>query len=221
MAGRYFAIDTPELRAEWGNFAWDEASAKSAAEIVARYPPGRQMSASIPFLDLAQRQVGTMTGTQGWLPIPVIEYVARELDMPPILAMEVASFYTMFNLVPVGKFHVQVCGTTPCMLRGSDDVLAACATRGMKKGHTTADGLWTLTEVECLGACANAPMVQINDDNYEDLTADSMGALLDALARGETPKIGPQIDRQTSAPEGGPSTLKKMAERNYDYRGQW
>jgi len=221
MAERHFASDTPELRAKWGNFAWNPANAKSAAEIVARYPAGRQMSASIPFLDLAQRQVGAMTGTQGWLPIPVIEFVARELDIPPILAMEVASFYTMFNLAPVGKYHVQVCGTTPCMLRGSDDVLAACFNRGMKKGHTTDDGLWTLSEVECLGACANAPLVQINDDNYEDLTADSMGAVLDALARGEHTKIGPQIDRQTSAPEGGPSTLKKMAERNYDYRGQW
>ena len=221
MAERNFAPDTPELRAEWSDFAWDAANAKAAAEIVARYPAGRQMSASIPFLDLAQRQVGKMTGTQGWLPQPVIEFVARALDMPPIAVMEVASFYTMFNLVPVGKYHVQVCGTTPCMLRGSDDVLAACAARGMKKGHTTEDGLWTLTEVECLGACANAPMVQINDDNYEDLTADSMGAVLDALARGEMPKIGPQIDRQTSAPEGGPSSLKKMAERNYDYRGQW
>ena len=100
-------------------------------------------------------------------------------------------------------------------------VLAACAAKGMKKGHTTADGLWTLTEVECLGACANAPMVQINDDNYEDLTVDSMTAILDALADGKHPRIGPQIDRQTSAPEGGPSSLKKMAERNYDYRSQW
>ncbi len=221
MAERHFATDTPQLRAEWGNFAWDDANAKAATDIVARYPVGRQASASIPFLDLAQRQVGAMTGTQGWLPIPVIEFVARELGMPPIAVMEVASFYTMFNLVPVGRFHVQVCGTTPCMLRGSDEVLAACAKRGMKKGATTDDGLWTLTEVECLGACANAPMVQINDDNYEDLTADSMGAVLDALARGEQPRIGPQIDRQTSAPEGGPSSLKKMAERNYDYRGQW
>ncbi|WP_309603050.1 NAD(P)H-dependent oxidoreductase subunit E [Sphingomonas sp.] len=221
MAERHFAPDTPELRAEWSGFAWEEANAKLAAEIVARYPAGRQMSASIPFLDLAQRQVGEMTGTQGWLPQPVIEFVARELDMAPIAVMEVASFYTMFNLVPVGKFHVQVCGTTPCMLRGSDDVLATCKKRGMTKGHTTADGLWTLTEVECLGACANAPMVQINDDNYEDLTADSMTAILDALARGEQPRIGPQIDRQTSAPEGGPSSLKKMAERNYDYRSQW
>ncbi len=221
MAERHFAPDTSELRAQWSDFTWDETSAKAAADIVSRYPAGRQASASIPFLDLAQRQVGAMTGTQGWLPMPVIEFVARELSMPPIAVQEVASFYTMFNLVPVGKFHVQVCGTTPCMLRGSDDVLAACAKRGMKKGHTTDDGLFTLTEVECLGACANAPMVQINDDNYEDLTEESMAAVLDALAAGKQPKIGPQVDRQTSAPADGPTTLKKMAERNYDYRGQY
>ncbi|MCL6697785.1 NAD(P)H-dependent oxidoreductase subunit E [Sphingomonas sp. NSE70-1] len=220
MAERNFAADTPELREKWGNFAWDETRAKAAADILTRYPAGRQASASIPFLDLAQRQVGEMTGTQGWLPIPVMEFVARELDMPPVRVMEVASFYTMFNLVPVGKFHVQVCGTTPCMLRGSDDVLSACYKRGLKKGHTTADGLFTLTEVECLGACTNAPMVQINDDNYEDLTESSMKAILDALAMGQTPKPGPQVARQTSCPEGGPTTLKKMAERNYDYRGQ-
>ena len=211
MAERAFAPDTPGLRTEWSNFAWDAANAKAAAEIVARYPAGRQMSASIPFLDLAQRQVGKMTGTQGWLPQPLIEFVARALDMPPIAVMEVASFYTMFNLVPVGKYHVQVCGTTPCMLRGSDDVLAACAKRGMRKGHTTADGLWTLTEVECLGACANAPMVQINDDNYEDLTYESMTGILEALARGETPKPGSQIGRTASCPEGGPTTLQEMA----------
>jgi NADH-quinone oxidoreductase subunit E len=221
MAERHFAPDTPQLRAEWGHFAWDSASAKAAADILTRYPAGRQMSASIPFLDLAQRQVGQMTGTQGWLPIPVIEFVASQLDMAPVRVMEVASFYKMFNLAPVGRFHVQVCGTTPCMLRGSDDLLAACAKRGMKKGHTTPDGLFTLSEVECLGACTNAPMVQINDDNYEDLTADSLSAVLDSLARGETPKPGPQIERQTSCPTGGPTSLKKMAERNYDYRGQW
>lgn len=221
MAERAFAPDTPGLRAEWGDFAWTEHHARTAKDILTRYPAGRQMSASIPFLDLAQRQVGEMTGTQGWLPIPVIEFVARELEMAPIRAQEVASFYTMFNLAPVGKYHVQVCGTTPCLLRGSDDVFAACAKRGLKKGHTTPDGLFTLTEVECLGACANAPMVQINDDNYEDLTAKSMGAILDALAAGKEPQPGPQIDRQTSAPVGGPTTLKKMAERNYDYRGQW
>ena len=135
--------------------------------------------------------------------------------------LEVATFYTMFNMHPVGRFHVQVCGTTPCMLRGSDDVFEACYKRGLKKGHTSEDGLFTLTEVECLGACANAPMVQINDDNYEDLTEESMAAILDALAAGKTPKPGPQVDRQTSCPVGGPTTLKKMAERNYDYRPQW
>jgi len=221
MAGQASIIDDPEVRVRWEGFAWTEANARRAAEIVARYPDGRQMSASIPFLDLAQRQVGAETGTQGWLPIPVMEFVARELDMPFVRVLEVATFYTMFNLAPVGKFHVQVCGTTPCMLRGAEDLISACKARGMKKGHTTADGLFTLSEVECLGACANAPMVQINDDNYEDLTEESMGAILDALAAGQTPKPGPQIDRQTSCPEGGPTTLKKMAERNYDYRGQW
>jgi len=221
MAERHFAPVTDELRQRWDNFAWNAANAKAAAEIVARYPAGRQASASIPFLDLAQRQVGLETDTQGWLPIPVIEFVARELGMPVIRVQEVASFYTMFNLAPVGKYHVQVCGTTPCMLRGSDDVFAACKSRGMKKGHTTGDGLFTLSEVECLGACANAPMVQINDDNYEDLTEASMGAILDSLASGGRPQPGPQVKRQTSAPEGGPTTLKKMAERNYDYRGQW
>jgi NADH-quinone oxidoreductase subunit E len=221
MAERLLAPDTPELRDRWGGFAWDPVNAKAAAAIIAKYPEGRQQSAVIPLLDLAQRQVGDMTNTQGWLPIPVQEFIAAELKMAPVAVMEVATFYTMFNLAPVGKFHVQVCGTTPCMLRGSDDVLVACKKRGLRKGHTTADGLFTLTEVECLGACANAPMVQINDDNYEDLTEASMGAILDALAAGQTPRAGPQIERQTSCPEGGPTTLKKMAERNYDYRGQW
>jgi NADH-quinone oxidoreductase subunit E len=220
MAGQGGIIDDPEVRARWEGFQWTPENARKAKEIVARYPEGRQMSASIPFLDLAQRQVGAETNTQGWLPQPVMEFVARELDMAPIQVLEVATFYTMFNLAPVGRFHVQVCGTTPCMLRGSDDVLKACELRGLRKGHTTEDGLFTLTEVECLGACANAPMVQINDDNYEDLTEESMGAVLDALARGEHPKVGPQVDRKTSCPEGGPTTLKKMAERNYDYRGQ-
>ena len=221
MAERTFAPDTPELRARWSAFAFTPAHKAAADEILARYPEGRQQSGTIPLLDLAQRQVGEETRTQGWLPMPVIEYVAAYLDLPPVRLLEVATFYSMYNLVPVGRFHVQVCGTTPCMLRGSDDVFAACKARGMKKGHTTGDGLWTLTEVECLGACANAPMVQINDDNYEDLTEDRMGVVLDALARGENSKPGPQIARQTSCPEGGPTTLKKMAERNYDYRGQW
>ena len=212
---------TPEIRERWGSFAWTAENAKQVEVVIARYPPGRQQSAIIPLLDLAQRQIGAETNTQGWLPIPVIEHIAHQLNMPPIRAYEVATFYTMFNLAPVGRFHVQVCGTTPCMLRGSDDVLAACYKKGLKKGSTTADGLFTLTEVECLGACANAPMVQINDDNFEDLTFDSMTAVLDALARGETPKPGPQIDRQTSCPEGGPTSLPEMAGANHDYRGSW
>jgi NADH-quinone oxidoreductase subunit E len=213
--------DIGELRARWGDFAFTPTNEAQAKVIIGRYPPGRQHSAIIPLLDIAQRQVGAETNTQGWLPIPVIEYVAKYLDMPYIRAYEVATFYTMFNLRPVGRYHVQVCGTTPCMLRGSDDVFAACHARGLKKGATSEDGLFTLSEVECLGACANAPMVQINDDNYEDLTFDTTAELLDALARGESPKPGPRIDRQTSAPEGGPTTLKEMVGANHDYRGEW
>ena len=221
MAERPIEPDSPELRARWGGFAWTPENAAKVREIVARYPEGRQRSAVMPLLDLAQRQVGAETQTQGWLPIPVIEFVARELDMPVIRVLEVATFYTMYNIAPVGRFHVQVCGTTPCMLRGSDDLVAACKKRGLKKGYTTDDGLFTLTEVECLGACANAPMVQINDDNFEDLTKDSMAKVLDALAAGKPVKTGSQIGRQTSCPEGGPTNLKKMTERNYDYRPMW
>ena len=213
--------DSPELRERWGSFAWTPENERQAQVFVARYPAGRQQSAIIPLLDLAQRQIGAETGTQGWLPIPVIEFVATYLDMPYMRAYEVATFYTMFNLAPVGRHHVQVCGTTPCMLRGSDDVLEACYAKGLKKGQTTPDGLFTLNEVECLGVCANAPMVQINDDNYEDLTFESMTAILEALAKGETPKPGPQIPRQTSAPEGGPTTLQRMATENHDYRSEW
>ena len=221
MAGQAGILDSPEQRSEWESFKWTPENAREAKKYIARYPEGRQVSAVIPLLDLAQRQVGAETNTQGWLPVPVIEFVAAQIDMPYIRAFEVATFYTMYNLAPVGRYHVQVCGTTPCMLRGSDDVLEACYAKGLKKGATTADGLFTLTEVECLGACANAPMVQINDDNYEDLTEESMGAILDALAAGKSPKPSPKIERQTSCPEGGPTVLKKMAERNYDYRPQW
>ena len=214
-------IEDPEVLARWQDFDWTDENRKKADWAVAKYPAGRQHSAILPLLDLAQRQVGAETNTQGWLPIPVMEFVGRQLDMPYVRVLEVATFYTMFNLQPVGRFHVQVCGTTPCMLRGSDDLFKACKKRGLSKGHTTVDGLFTLSEVECLGACANAPMVQINDDNYEDLTEKSMGAILDALAKGETPKPGPQVERQTSAPATGPTNLKKMAERNYDYRPLW
>lgn len=221
MADAPHIPDEAETRARWGAFAWTEENAAQAEKVIARYPAGRQQSAVMPLLDLAQRQVGAETQTQGWLPVPVMEYIARQLDMPYMRVYEVATFYTMYNLAPVGRYHVQVCGTTPCMLRGSDDVFAACKNKGLVKGSTTPDGLFTLTEVECLGACANAPMVQINDDNYEDLTYDSMGAILDDLAAGKQPKIGPQIDRQTSCPEGGPTTLKEMVTENHDYRGEW
>jgi NADH-quinone oxidoreductase subunit E len=192
------------------DFVWTAENAKTAAYHIAKYPTGKK-SAVMPLLDLAQRQIGAATQTQGWLPVPVIEFIARLLDMPYIRVYEVASFYTMYNLQPVGRYHVQLCGTTPCMLRGSDDVMRACNARGLHKGATTADGLFTLTEVECLGACVNAPMVQINDDNFEDLDYDKTLGILDALKRGDTPKPGPQIERQWSAPVGGATTLKAHA----------
>ncbi|MDB5738506.1 MAG: NAD(P)H-dependent oxidoreductase subunit [Sphingomonas bacterium] len=221
MADAPHIPDEAETRSRWGEFAWTDANAEQAKVILARYPKGREQSAVMPLLDLAQRQVGAETQTQGWLPVPVIEFVARQVGVPYMRVYEVVTFYTMYNLAPVGRFHVQVCGTTPCMLRGSDDVLAACKNKGLVKGKTTPDGLFTLTEVECLGACANAPMVQINDDNFEDLTYDSTIAVLEALAEGRAPKAGPQIDRQVSAPEGGPTTLKEMVSENHDYRGAW
>ena len=201
---------TDTLKADLGSpgsgFAWTAENAVEAARIIALYPQGRQASAAMPLLWLAQGQMADTTGS-AWLPVPVIEYVAHRLGMPYIRLYEVASFYTMYNLKPVGRFHVQVCGTTPCQLRGSDDIMKACIDKGLKKGANTPDGLFTLTEVECLGACANAPMVQINADNYEDLTYDSMTAILAALARGETPLTGSQIGRTASCPEGGPTTL--------------
>ena len=195
---------------EHADFAWDTANAEEAKRIIALYPEGRQASAVMPLLWLAQYQMGAATGS-AWLPVPVIEFVAAQLAMPYMRAYEVATFYTMYNLKPVGRYLVQVCGTTPCQLRGSDDIMKACTDKGLVKGGNTPDGLFTLSEVECLGACANAPMVQINDDNYEDLTYDSMTAILEALARGETPKPGSQIGRTASCPEGGPTTLKEMA----------
>ena len=213
--------DEAETRARWGAFAWSDENQKKANEILGRYPKGREQSASIPFLDLAQRQVGAETQTQGWLPVPVIEFVARAIGVPYMRVYEVATFYTMFNMAPVGRYHVQVCGTTPCMLAGSDDVLAACKNHGLIKGRTTPDGLFTLTEVECLGTCANAPMVQINDDNFEDLDYDRTTAVLEALAAGKTPAPGSTTGRKSSEPAGGPTSLKAMVDENHDYRGEW
>jgi NADH-quinone oxidoreductase subunit E len=196
--------------AKFTDFAWTPENAKQAEVILSRYPAHKSASAVMPLLWLAQYQMAAQTGS-AWLPVPVIEFVAGQIGMPYIRAYEVATFYTMYNLAPVGRYHVQVCGTTPCMLRGSDDILKACYDKGLAKGANTPDGLFTLTEVECMGVCANAPMVQINDDNYEDLTYDSMTAILEALARGETPKAGSMIGRTASCPEGGPTTLKEFA----------
>ncbi len=222
MADRSPQPDSPELRARWGSFEFSSDTKAKADKAIARYPEGRQKSAVMPLLDYAQRQVGEETDTQGWLPLPVIEYVADYLGMPVIRVLEVATFYFMYNMKPVGKYHVQVCGTTPCMLRGSDALFETCKKRGMSKGHVSQDGLWTLTEVECMGNCATAPMVQINDDNFEDLTPERLDAVLDALAAGESPKAGTQEPgRHTSEPSGGPSTLKEMVDANHDYRSEW
>lgn len=189
------------------NFTFNETYEPLAQKHIAKYPEGRQQSALMPLLDLAQRQIGEETDTQGWLPVPVIEYIAERLEMSYMRAYEVATFYTMYNLEPVGKYHIQLCGTTPCMLRGAEDVMQACKDAGMQKGQTTPDGLFTLTEVECLGACCNAPMVQINDDYVEDLTYESMARVLQELKDGKPIPVGPQVERQTSAPIGGPTTL--------------
>ena len=219
------AVNIPneaETRAKWGNFAFSKEYKAKADMYIGRYPAGRQQSAVMALLDLAQRQVGEETHTQGWLPVPVIEYVAGYLGMPYMRTYEVATFYTMYNLAPVGRYHVQVCGTTPCMLRGSDDILAACKSRGLMKGATTPDGMFTLNEVECMGNCASAPMVQINDDNYEDLDHSSMTAILKDLAEGKQPKIGTQLlGRHTVEPFGGATTVHAMVDKNHDYRGEY
>jgi len=194
---------------EFSDFAWTPDNAAEVPVILARYPETRPHSAIMPLLWLAQQQMHASTGS-AWLPVPVIEYVAAQIGMPYMRAYEVATFYTMYNLKPIGRYMVQVCGTTPCQLRGSDDLLRACKDKGLIKGSNTADGLFTLAEVECLGACANAPMAQINDDNYEDLTYETMTTVLDALARGETPKPGSAIGRTASCPEGGPTSLLEM-----------
>ena len=183
-------------------FAFTPENADKAKAFIARYPEGRQQSAVMPLLDLAQRQNG------GWLPQAAIAYVADLLAIPRIRAQEVATFYTMYHLKPVGRHVIGVCTTTPCWLCGSDDVLAACReTLGVDVGQTTSDGLFTLTVVECLGACCNAPMVQIGDAYYEDLDADSTRRVLESLRRGETPVPGSQTGRRSSEPATGLTTL--------------
>jgi NADH-quinone oxidoreductase E subunit len=187
------------------SFAFTPDNLAKAKAHIAKYPPGRQASAVLPLLDLAQRQSGN------WLPRAAMDYVADMLGMAHIRVYEVATFYSMLNLRPVGKHFFQICTTTPCWLRGSEDVIAACERRlGITLGETTADGQFTLTEVECLGACVNAPIIQVNDDFYEDLDGPSTERLIDALKRGDRPPPGSARQRQTSAPEGGPLTLKNL-----------
>lgn len=193
------------------SFAFDEASEIEIAKIIPRYPAGKQASAVIPLLYVVQKQMGRLTGS-AWVPKVAMDVIAQRLGMAPIRVYEVASFYYMFNLRKIGRFHLQLCGTTPCMLRGSDDVMRACRdAAGVKgPGDTSADGLFTLTEVECLGACVNAPVLQVDDDYYEDLDYDRTVALIEALKRGERPTPGSTIGRQNSAAEGGATSLTEL-----------
>lgn len=184
-------------------FAFTQENLRRAEEIIARYPAGRQQSAVMPLLMLAQKQ------SQNWLPKAAMDTVAEMLGMPPVRVYEVASFYTMYNLEPVGRHMIEVCTTTPCWLRGSAGIVAACEKRlGVKVGETTKDGQFTLREAECLGACVNAPMCQVGDHFYEDLTPESMVKLIDALVQGQEPKPGPQTARKSSEPAGGLTSLK-------------
>ena len=174
-------------------------------KIIAKYPKGKQASAVMPLLDLAQKQ------NDNWIPMKAIEKIAELLGMARIRVLEVASFYTMYNLKPVGKYFLQLCGTTPCMLRGSDDIARCIKDKlGIVSGESTEDGKFSVLEVECLGACVNAPIVQVNDDFYEDLTAEWFEKILLDLKRGDTVIPGPQTSRQASEPEGGRTVLKSI-----------
>ncbi|GAA6098236.1 NADH dehydrogenase [ubiquinone] flavoprotein 2, mitochondrial [Tachysurus ichikawai] len=182
-------------------FEFTSENLKRVEAIIKNYPEGHKQAATIPVLDLAQRQ-------HGWLPISAMNKVAEILDVSPMRVYEVATFYTMFNRQPVGKYHVQVCTTTPCMLCDSDSILQAIQNKlGIKVGETTADGLFTLIEVECLGACVNAPMVQINDDYYEDLKPSDIEHIIDELKAGRVPSPGPRNGRFSCEPAGGLTSL--------------
>jgi NADH-quinone oxidoreductase subunit E len=201
MAIRRLAADQPKT------FAFSAANLAWAAEEIAKYPPGRQASAVIALLWRAQEQ-------EGWVSEPAVAAVAEMLDMPRIRVLEIATFYTMFHLAPVGRTaHIQVCGTTPCWLRGAGDLKDICRKRIGEPHRTTADGALSWEEVECIGACVNAPVVQAGPDTYEDLTAESFGRLLDDLSAGRAVKPGPQVDRRFSAPLGGPTTLTEVPSR--------
>lgn len=214
VPGRFVAVDAGSTTRESfqpESFGFDAESEAMIPPILAKYPPGKQASAVLPLLYLVQQQMKRQTDS-AWVPIAGMDEVARRLDMAPIRVYEVATFYTMFNLRPIGRWHLQVCTTTPCWLRGSDEVVAACRrATGVAGWHeTSADGLFTMSEVECLGACVNAPMMQVNDDYYEDLDGASTEALLEALRRGEPLQPGSVIGRHASAPAGGPTTLTTL-----------
>lgn len=196
-------------------FAFSTESKVWVDQQIAKYPEGRQASAVIPLLWKAQEQ------ESGWLSRAAIEETARLLDMPFIRVLEVATFYTMFNLEPVGRYFIQLCGTTPCMLRGAESLKQVCRDRIGDQRHVTVDGNFSWLEVECLGACCNAPMVQINNDYYEDLTPASLGQLLDDLAAGRPVKPGPQNGRNTSEPEGGVTTLTDTTLYDGSQIGAW
>ena len=190
-------------------FAFTPENLAKAKTFMAKYPPGKQASAVLPLLDLAQRQ------HDNWLPRAAMDYVAGLLDMAPIRVYEVATFYTMFNLRPVGRWFLQACTTTPCWLRGSEEIVGVCRKKlGIGVGETTPDGKFTLVEVECLGACVNAPILQVNDDFYEDLDGPATEQLLDALAAGTPPPMGSLIGRQGSMPAPGKTTLTELPAKN-------
>ncbi|MCB5175979.1 NADH-quinone oxidoreductase subunit NuoE [Microvirga lenta] len=197
------------------SFAFSPENEAFADQQIAKYPPGRQASAVIALLWRAQEQAG------GWLPRKAIEAVAAKLDMAPIRVMEVATFYTMFNLEPVGKYFIQFCGTTPCALRGAGEIKKVLQARVGDSGHVSADGNFSWLEVECLGACCNAPMVQINDDYYEDLTPQNFEKLLDDLAAGRPVKTGSQIGRRTSEPYEAVNTLQDPSLYDGSVVGAW
>jgi NADH-quinone oxidoreductase subunit E len=199
--------------AEPDSFAFDAESEAKIATILKRYPEAKQASAVIPLLYVVQKQMGRQTGS-AWVPRVAMDVVADRLGMAPIRVYEVATFYFMFNTKPIGRFHLQVCGTTPCWLRGSDEVLRACKDAGGLKGYgdTSADGLFTLTEMECMGACVNAPMIAVDDDYYEDLDYESTVKLIEALKRGERPAPGSARGRQSSEAEGGATSLTEAGQ---------
>ena len=193
------------------HFAFDADSEAEIASEIRKYPPGRQASAVIAALYAAQDQMKRQTGS-AWVPTKAMDAVAERLGMAPIRVYEIATFYLMFNTAPIGKYHLQLCTTTPCWLRGSDAVVQACRDATGIKGwkETSADGLFTMTEVECVGACVNAPILQVDDDFYEDMDAEKTRALIEALREGRPPPPGSMTGRQTSAPEGGPTTLTSL-----------